>query len=232
MPPAPLPDEVLAALPLCWWSRSFVGRMLYRSNAFGTARVTELEAKLGRVRTRGTRRSPLPSSHPHDKPASKRSQGCRRRQWQTPARRPTRPRKTRAASYSSRKNVAKSSPCVPDACRCRCGKPLTGVDVEPLRHQVWESSRNRTDRHRISAASTRLLSCGCSTCGELPQGVPISARRGRGSSPSPACSWPAFVSRRSGERPNSMSTILESARQPRLAGQFAEPRRRGRQTRL
>ncbi|MCE9531350.1 MAG: IS66 family transposase [Planctomycetes bacterium] len=55
-------------------------------------------------------------------------------------------------------------------CR-RCGRALSGSDAEPLRHQVWELPEikpNVTEyqQHRL------VCSCGCSTCGELPQGVP------------------------------------------------------------
>jgi transposase len=61
-------------------------------------------------------------------------------------------------------------PCLPTACR-RCGQPLTGVDRQPLRHQVWELPEiqphvTEYQRHRL------VCSCGCSTCGPLPVGVP------------------------------------------------------------
>jgi transposase len=61
-------------------------------------------------------------------------------------------------------------PCVPIECR-RCGKKLTGIDAEPLRHQVWELPEIKPlvteyQQHRL------LCPCGCSTCGDLPDGVP------------------------------------------------------------
>ena len=61
-------------------------------------------------------------------------------------------------------------PCVPTECR-RCGKEVSGVDADPLRHQVWELPEIKPivteyQRHRL------VCSCGCSTCGELPKGVP------------------------------------------------------------
>jgi transposase len=48
---------------------------------------------------------------------------------------------------------------------------LTGADPEPLRHQVWELPEIKPivteyQQHRL------VCSCGCSTCGELPKGVP------------------------------------------------------------
>jgi transposase len=61
-------------------------------------------------------------------------------------------------------------PCVPTACR-RCGVALTGTDPEPLRHQVWELPEiqpvvTEYQRHRL------ICRCSCSTCGDLPSGVP------------------------------------------------------------
>jgi transposase len=61
-------------------------------------------------------------------------------------------------------------PCLPHACR-RCGTPLTGTDPEPLRHQVWEMPEiqpavTEYQLHRL------VCRCGCSTCGDVPEGVP------------------------------------------------------------
>ena len=61
-------------------------------------------------------------------------------------------------------------PCVPTECR-RCGQPLTGTDPDPLRHQVWELPEiqpivTEYQQHRL------ICTCGCSTCGSLPPGVP------------------------------------------------------------
>src|SRR6185312_6776861 len=62
-------------------------------------------------------------------------------------------------------------PCVPPTCR-RCAAPLSGGDVQPLRHQVWElppikPSVIEYQRHRLTCR------CGTVTCGALPTGVPI-----------------------------------------------------------
>ena len=60
--------------------------------------------------------------------------------------------------------------CVPTECR-RCGQSLSGTDQEPLRHQVWELPEIKP--HVTEYQQHRLVcTCGCSTCGELPQGVP------------------------------------------------------------
>jgi transposase len=61
-------------------------------------------------------------------------------------------------------------PCVPTACR-RCGRPLTGTDPAPLRHQVAELPVVRPD---IVEYQLHRLSCPCchtSTCGRLPAEV-------------------------------------------------------------
>jgi transposase len=62
-------------------------------------------------------------------------------------------------------------PLRPDACR-RCGKPLTGMDLEPIRHQVWELPEIKPivteyQRHRLACPC-----CGITTCASLPAGVP------------------------------------------------------------
>lgn len=61
-------------------------------------------------------------------------------------------------------------PCLPTNCR-RCGRTLRGTDDQPLRHQVWELPDiqplvTEYQQHRL------ICTCGCSTCGELPAGVP------------------------------------------------------------
>jgi transposase len=62
-------------------------------------------------------------------------------------------------------------PLKPTNCR-RCGGKLSGVDPEPLRHQVWELPEIKPQvteyqRHRLVCPC-----CGESTCAELPAGVP------------------------------------------------------------
>ena len=62
-------------------------------------------------------------------------------------------------------------PLQPDACR-RCGKPLTGTDPEPIRHQVWELPEIKPivteyQQHRLACRC-----CGITTCAALPTGVP------------------------------------------------------------
>ena len=60
---------------------------------------------------------------------------------------------------------------MPGECR-RCGEKLSGLDPEPLRHQVWELPEIKPlvteyQRHRLVCPC-----CGETTCAELPPGVP------------------------------------------------------------
>src|SRR5690349_15568875 len=59
----------------------------------------------------------------------------------------------------------------PTRCR-RCGSRLTGVDAQPVRHQVWELPVIRPavmeyHRHRLVRPD-----CGTTTCAALPLDVP------------------------------------------------------------
>jgi transposase len=66
--------------------------------------------------------------------------------------------------------VQQTIPCKPTACR-RCGRPLTGTDPSPLRHQVAELPVVRPD---VVEYQLHRLSCPCchtSTCGALPAHV-------------------------------------------------------------
>lgn len=149
---ASLPVEVLA---LIHWQAEQI-RLL-------TARVAELEAQLGKNPTNSSK--PPSSTHPHDKPplAKSKSKPKRSRGGQPGHDKHQRPLIPTADCQSV-------VPCVPAECR-RCGKTLTGCDPEPLRHQVWELPDIKPivteyQQHRL------LCSCGSSTCGKLPDGVP------------------------------------------------------------
>jgi transposase len=126
-----------------------------------TARVAELEAKLGKNSTNSSK--PSSTSHPHAKPLRPKSKSRRRRGGQ-----PGHAKHERELIPSEQcQNVV---PCVPTECR-RCGEALSGTDPEPLRHQVWELPEIQP--HVTEYQQHRLVCwCGCSTCGELPQGVP------------------------------------------------------------
>lgn len=156
--PAPLPPDVLAALPpsvvaLIHWQAEQIARL--------TALVAELEAKLGKNPTNSSK--PPSSTHPHDKPPPTKPKSGRKRGGQ-----PGHDKHERALLPTE--DCQAVVPCVPIACR-RCGNELTGTDPEPHRHQVWELPEiqpivTEYQQHRL------VCSCGCSTCGELPPGVP------------------------------------------------------------
>lgn len=112
------------------------------------------------------RNSSLPpsSEHPHAKPAPAREKSGRKRGGQ-----PGHPRHERPLIPAT--ECADVIPCVPEACR-RCGGALSGLDAEPLRHQVWDVPEIKPlvieyERHRLTCPC-----CSTSTCGELPAGVP------------------------------------------------------------
>jgi transposase len=156
--PTPLPPDVLAALPpavvaLLQWQAEQIVRL--------TARVAQWEAKVGKDPTNSSK--PPSASHPHDKPVSTKSRSARKRGGQ-----PGHVKHERALIPTEQcRDVV---PCVPTECR-RCGQALAGADPEPRRHQVWELPEiqpivTEYQQHRLTC------SCGCSTCGALPLGVP------------------------------------------------------------
>jgi transposase len=156
--PASLPPDVLATLPpsvvaLLQWQSEQILRL--------TARVAELEAKLGKDSTNSSK--PPSTTHPHARPPSSKRKSRRSRGGQPGH---DKHERTLIPTDQCRQVV----PCVPTDCR-RCGKTLNGTDPEPLRHQVWELPEiqpivTEYQQHRL------VCSCGCSTCGALPPGVP------------------------------------------------------------
>src|SRR5271169_1040728 len=89
-----------------------------------TARVAELEAKLGKNSTNSSK--PPSTTHPHakappSKPKSQRSRGGQ----------PGHAKHERELIPTEQ--CQEVVPCVPTACR-RCGRALTGTDPDPRRH--------------------------------------------------------------------------------------------------
>lgn len=66
--------------------------------------------------------------------------------------------------------VRQTIPCKPTSCR-RCGKPLTGNDPAPLRHQVVELPVVVPDVVEYQLHRLTCPGCHTSTCGRLPPGV-------------------------------------------------------------
>jgi transposase len=140
--------------------RAYIDRLLATIAALET-RVAELEARLGKDSTNSSK--PPSTEHPHAKQPKPKPQSSRQAGAQPGHTRHDRPL---IPSAQCQEIVA----CVPPTCR-RCGEPLTGTDAEPLRHQVWELPEIKPivteyQRHRLTCQ------CGCSTCGDLPAGVP------------------------------------------------------------
>jgi len=156
--PQALSPEILAALPpavvaLIRWQAEQI-RVL-------TARVAQLEAQLGKDSSNSS--LPPSTAHPHAKPPR-----AKRPKRRAPGGQPGHAKHERALIPIEHCQAV--VPCLPPACR-RCGEPLNGADPEPLRHQVWELPEilpvvTEYQRHRLVCA------CGCSTCGDLPDGVP------------------------------------------------------------
>lgn len=66
--------------------------------------------------------------------------------------------------------VRQTIPCKPTTCR-GCGQPLTGIDPQPLRHQVAELPVVRPDVVEYQLHRLICPCCHTSTCGTLPAGV-------------------------------------------------------------
>ena len=156
-PPSVSP-EVLAALPaevlalLQWQARQIA--QLQRE-------IAELKAQLNKDSTNSS--LPPSTAHPHARLLSPKPKSKRRRGGQ-----PGHDKHERALIRVEECQTV--VPCVPTECR-RCGRTLHGTDPEPLRHQVWELPDiqpvvTEYQRHRL------VCSCGSSTCGDLPPGVP------------------------------------------------------------
>jgi transposase len=156
--PTALSPEVLAALPpavvaFIQWQGEQILRL--------TARVVELEAKLGKNSTNSSK--PPSATHPHAKPPQSKPKSQRPRGGQ-----PGHAKHERELMPTEQ--CQEVVPCVPTECR-RCGRTLTGTDPDPLRHQVWELPDIKPivteyQQHRL------VCSCGRFTCGALPPGVP------------------------------------------------------------
>ena len=125
------------------------------------SRIGELEAKQAKNSTNSS--LPPSSEHPHAKPVRPMPKSPRRSGGQ-----PGHAKHQRPLLPSEQCQQVIS--CVPPTCR-RCAAPLSGTDVQPLRHQVWElppikPSVTEYQRHRLTCR------CGTVTCGALPPGVP------------------------------------------------------------
>ncbi len=124
-------------------------------------RMAELETKHAKNSTSSS--LPPSSEHPHAKPVRPTPKSPRRSGGQPGHAKHQRP-------LLPSEQCQQVIPCVPPTCR-RCAAPLSGIDPQPLRHQVWElpdikPSVTEYQRHRLTCR------CGTVTCGALPAGVP------------------------------------------------------------
>jgi len=154
----PVTDDVISRQPA---EAQAIIRSLLATIATLEQRIAELEQRCDK----SPRNSSVPPSteHPHAKPPTGKPKSKRPRGGQ-----PGHDQHERLLIPADQCRAV--VPCLPTHCR-RCGDRLTGTDPAPLRHQVWELPDLRPDvteyqRHRLVCA------CGCSTCGELPPGVP------------------------------------------------------------
>ena len=125
-------------------------------------RIAKLEARLGM----NPQNSSLPPStqHPHARPQARKRKSKRKRGGQ-----PGHEKHERELIPVEQCDEVQT--LKPTQCR-RCGKKLSGLDPEPLRHQVWELPEIKPQvteyqRHRLCCPA-----CGATTCAELPAGVP------------------------------------------------------------
>jgi transposase len=104
-----------------------------------------LEARLGKT----PQNSSLPPSsrHPHARPPAEKRKSKRKRGGQ-----PGHKKHERVLIPAEKCDAMQT--LKPMACRC-CGATLSGIDAEPLRHQVWELPEIKPhvteyQRHRLS----------------------------------------------------------------------------------
>ena len=160
-PPPPVTPEQIAALPPEF--RALLQAVIDHYER----RIADLEAEIATLR-KTPRNSSLPPStqHPHAKPPATKDKSSKK-----PGGQPGHPKHERALILTEQ--CHDMIPCRPTRCRS-CGETLTGSDPAPLRHQVWDLPEIKPlvteyQRHRLTCAG-----CGETTCGELPEGVPLS----------------------------------------------------------
>ena len=129
------------------------------------AKIAELEARLGRDPSNSSK--PPSTQHPHAKPSRQSEKKAKRKSGGQPGH----AKHERALVPVER--CEEVVLCLPTECR-RCGRELAGTDAEPLRHQVWEIPKIEPSIVEYQLHRLRC-SCGKTTCGALPAGVPSGA---------------------------------------------------------
>jgi len=128
------------------------------------AELTGVKAELATKKTPRNSSLPPSSEHPHAKPAPRKEPSGKK-----PGGQPGHPKHERALIPAEQCQAV--IPVKPETCR-RCGEPLTGSDLEVIRHQVWDIPEIKP---LVTEYQLHRLVCPCcreSTCGQLPSGVP------------------------------------------------------------
>ena len=130
------------------------------------ARIADLENQIQKLTPQN---SSLPPStqHPHAKPKRPQRNGKRRKRGGQKG------HQKHHRELIPLEQCDDVIPLRPDACR-RCGKPLTGIDPEPIRHQVWELPEIKPIVREYQQHRLACRCCGITTCASLPVGVPNS----------------------------------------------------------
>ena len=125
-------------------------------------RIGKLEARVGL----NPQNSSLPPStqHPHARPQPQKRKSKRKRGGQ-----PGHEKHDRPLIPTDQCDTVES--LKPTECR-RCSEKLAGSDPEPLRHQVWELPEIKPHVTEYQLHRLECVSCGETTCAELPVGVP------------------------------------------------------------
>jgi len=127
-------------------------------------RIADLESQIQKLTPQN---SSLPPStqHPHAKPKRPKREGKKRKRGGQKG------HKKHHRELIPSEQCDDVIPLKPDACR-RCDTRLTGIDPQPIRHQVWELPEIKPivteyQQHRLACRC-----CGITTCASLPAGVP------------------------------------------------------------
>jgi transposase len=160
-------EEILARQPP---EGQAIIHALLAENATLKAEVAELRAEIEGLRRQVKGKTPQNSSlppstqHPHARPQPPRRRSKKKRGGQPGHEKHERP--TIPTAQCDDVQTYK-----PTECR-RCGAKLSGNDLEPLRHQVWELPEIKPRVTEYQLHRLACPRCGETTCGELPPGVP------------------------------------------------------------
>jgi transposase len=134
-------------------------------------RSAELETRIGKLEAKIHKLTPQNSSlppstqHPHARPKRPKPSGKKRK----PGGQPGHPKNERVLIPSEQCDQV--LPQFPDACR-RCGKELSGIDADPIRHQVTELPVIKPIVTEYQLHRLHCRCCGITTSASLPEGVP------------------------------------------------------------